>query len=68
MATRRQTFRLYPSKAQEKALLGARRLHCYLYNACISHRKAEYKLHRLPTWNSKTYYLSSNRYGWNMPN
>lgn len=46
MATRRQTFRLYPSKAQEKALLEARRLHCYLYNACVSHRETEYKLHR----------------------
>ena len=46
MPTRRQTFRLYPSKAQEKALLYARRLHCYLYNACLAHRHTEYKLHR----------------------
>jgi len=46
VANRRQTFRLYPSKAQQKALLSARRLHCYLYNACVSHREAEYKLHR----------------------
>jgi len=46
MATRRQTFRLYPSKAQEKALFEARRLHCYLYNACIAHRETEYHLHR----------------------
>jgi len=46
MATRRQTFRLYPSKAQEKALFESRRLHCYLYNACVSHRETEYKLHR----------------------
>jgi putative transposase len=46
MATRRQTFRLYPSKAQEKALFEARCLHCYLYNACVSHRETEYKLHR----------------------
>jgi putative transposase len=46
MATRRQTFRLYPSKAQEKALLEARRLHCYLYNACVSHWETEYNLHR----------------------
>ncbi len=43
MVTRRQTFRLYPNKAQEKALFDARRLHCYLYNACISHRQTEYK-------------------------
>ena len=46
VVTRRQTFRLYPSKAQEKALLYARRLHCYLYNACLHHRKTEYQLHR----------------------
>jgi putative transposase len=43
VSTRRQTFRLYPNKAQEKALFGARRLHCYLYNACISHRQTEYR-------------------------
>lgn len=43
MATRRQTFRLYPSKQEEKALFDARRLHCYLYNACISHRRTEYE-------------------------
>lgn len=43
MSTRRQTFRLYPNKAEEKALFGARRLHCYLYNACISHRQTEYR-------------------------
>ena len=46
MATRQQTFRLYPNKKQEKALFAARRLHCYLYNACISHRQFEYKRHR----------------------
>jgi putative transposase len=46
VATRRQTFRLYPSKSQEKALLYARRLHCYLYNACVSHRQYEYKQNR----------------------
>lgn len=43
MATRRTTFRLYPNKAQEKALLFARRLHCYLYNACIAHRRYEWR-------------------------
>lgn len=46
MVTRRQTFRLYPNKAQEKALFGARRLHAYLYNACISHRQYEYKVNQ----------------------
>jgi len=46
VATRRQTFRLYPSQAQQKALLSARRLHCYLYNACVSHRQYEYKQNR----------------------
>jgi putative transposase len=43
VAVRRQTFRLYPNKAQEKALFRARRLHCYLYNACVSHRQTEYR-------------------------
>lgn len=44
MNTRRQIFRLYPNKTQEKALFDARRLHVYLYNACVAHRKTEYKL------------------------
>jgi putative transposase len=43
MATRRYTFRLYPNKTQEKKLFWARRLHCYLYNACIAHRKFEWR-------------------------
>lgn len=43
MATRRYTFRLYPNKNQETTLFKARRLHAYLYNACVSHRRFEYK-------------------------
>lgn len=43
MATRRYTFRLYPNKSQESKLFSARRLHAYLYNACIAHRRFEYK-------------------------
>ncbi len=46
LVNRRQTFRLYPNKTQERALLSARRLHCYLYNACVAHRKYEYKRNR----------------------
>jgi putative transposase len=46
LLNRRQTFRLYSTKTQEKALLGARRLHCYLYNACVAHREYEYKRNR----------------------
>jgi putative transposase len=46
MVTRRQTFRLYPNKAQEKALFDARRLHCYLYNACVAQRQTEYQQHQ----------------------
>ena len=46
MLTKRQTFRLYPNQTQEKALFGARRLHCYLYNACVSHRQYEYRAHQ----------------------
>lgn len=43
MLTRRTTFRLYPSKAQIAELFEARRLHAYLYNACIEHRKTSYQ-------------------------
>ena len=43
MATRRYTFRLYPNKEQERKLFSARRLHAYLYNACIANRRFEYK-------------------------
>jgi putative transposase len=43
MLTRRATFRLYPSKAQEVKLFEARRLHAYLYNACVEHRKTSYQ-------------------------
>ncbi len=39
----RQTFRLYPNKTQEALLFSARRLHAYLYNAAIEHRRTEYK-------------------------
>ena len=42
IVTRRITFRLYPSKAQTAKLFEARRLHAYLYNACIEHRKKSY--------------------------
>ncbi|MGK7928666.1 MAG: RNA-guided endonuclease InsQ/TnpB family protein [Spirulina sp.] len=43
MAIRRFTFRLYPNKEQERKLFEARRLHCYLYNACIAHRQYEWR-------------------------
>ncbi|MDJ0534336.1 MAG: transposase [Xenococcaceae cyanobacterium MO_207.B15] len=43
MALRRYTFRLYPNKTQERELFKARRLHGYLYNACIAHRRFEWK-------------------------
>lgn len=43
MAIRRYTFRLYPNKTQERELFVARRLHCYLFNACIAHRRFEWK-------------------------
>jgi putative transposase len=43
MPTRRYTFRLYSNKSQEKQLFEARRLHAYLYNACVSHRRFEWK-------------------------
>ena len=43
MASKRYTFRLYPNKTQEKVLFEARRLHGYLYNACIANRRFEWK-------------------------
>ena len=43
MTIRRYTFRLYPNKSQERELFAARRLHGYLYNACIAHRRFEWK-------------------------
>ena len=41
--TRRITFRLYPSTTQEKQLFEWKRLHCYLYNACVEHRRTSYQ-------------------------
>jgi putative transposase len=43
MLTRRATFRLYPSESQTVKLFEARRLHAYLYNACVEHRKTSYQ-------------------------
>ena len=40
---RRVTFRLYPTTAQEKQLFEWKRLHCYLYNACVEHRRTSYQ-------------------------
>ncbi|WP_019507856.1 RNA-guided endonuclease TnpB family protein [Pleurocapsa sp. PCC 7319] len=43
MATKRIAFRLYPSASQNQKLHYWRRLHKDLYNACVSHRKTQYK-------------------------
>jgi len=43
MLTRRITFRMYPSKAQEAKLFDWRRLHCYLYNSAVADRRDSYK-------------------------
>ncbi|MGA1692753.1 MAG: helix-turn-helix domain-containing protein, partial [Burkholderiaceae bacterium] len=43
MLTRRITFRLYPSPAQEQQLYGWRRLHCYLYNSALAERRDSYQ-------------------------
>ncbi|MDJ0575547.1 MAG: transposase [Xenococcaceae cyanobacterium MO_234.B1] len=43
MLTRRITFRLYPSKAQEQKMFWARRMHAYLYNAAVANRKTQYQ-------------------------
>ncbi len=41
--TRRVTFRLYPNTAQKQQLFEWKRLHCYLYNACVEHRRTSYQ-------------------------
>ncbi len=46
MPIRRLTFRLYPTKQQEEKLFYARRLHAYLYNACIAHRRDSWRANR----------------------
>ncbi len=43
MATKRITFRLYPSKSQADKMHYWRQLHCALYNACVEHRRTSYK-------------------------
>ncbi len=43
MATKRVTFRLYPTKTQNQKLHYWRRLHQLLYNACVEHRRTSYK-------------------------
>ncbi|NET06603.1 MAG: transposase [Merismopedia sp. SIO2A8] len=46
MATLRQTFRLYPSQSQQRQLFKARRLHQYVYNACLAGRKQAWETDR----------------------
>ncbi len=43
VVTRRTTFKLYPSKQQQAKLFEWRRLHQYLYNACLEHRITSYR-------------------------
>ncbi len=43
MVTRRTTFRLYPTDAQEKILYEWRRLHCYVYNSALADRRDSYQ-------------------------
>jgi putative transposase len=43
MITRRTTFRLYPTKAQEQILFYWKKLHCLLYNAAVANRRTQYK-------------------------
>ena len=43
MVTRRTTFRLYPTQAQEKTLYAWRRLHGYLYNSALADRRDSYQ-------------------------
>ena len=43
MVTRRITYRLYPNATQLTKLYQWRRLHAYLYNACLEHRRTSYQ-------------------------
>jgi putative transposase len=43
MATKRITFRIYPTSSQNDKLHCWRKLHCLLYNACVNHRKVQYQ-------------------------
>ncbi len=43
MVTRRTTFRLYPTRAQEKTFYAWRRLHGYLYNSALADRRDSYQ-------------------------
>lgn len=43
MVTRRITYRLYPSKTQEKVLHDWRYRHCWLFNQALAQRKEMYK-------------------------
>src|SRR5579872_2713829 len=57
-------YRLYPTKAQEKTLLGTLALCCEIYNACINWRRHDYEIfghspsrddqvNALPSWKEK---------------
>ncbi|WP_287289513.1 transposase [Okeania sp. SIO2B9] len=46
MANRRLTFRLYPTKVQKEKLFLVRKLHQLLYNACVAHRRFEWRKNR----------------------
>ncbi len=46
MANRRLTFRADPTSNQESVLLNARKLHQLLYNACLAHRRYEWRKNR----------------------
>ncbi len=43
MPTRRATFRLYPTSAQEQKLRWGRKMHQELYNSALSNRKTQYQ-------------------------
>ena len=46
MGNKRLTFRLYPTKLQKEKLFYARKLHQLLYDACIAHRRFEWRKNR----------------------
>lgn len=46
MEKRSLTFRVYPTQTQKSSLFKARKLHQLLYNACLAHRRFEWRKNR----------------------
>jgi putative transposase len=64
-ATRRATFKLYPTRAVEVILLYQRKLDRLLDNTCVYHRKTEYqKFGKSVSYFDQQNYLSTFKEQW----